>query len=48
LIEIADKLLPEEQLPVGLEESGWTVRSNRPRGTRTGQSKHETGGENTK
>jgi hypothetical protein len=48
LIEIADKLLPEEQLPVGLEESGWTVRSNRPRGNRTGQSKHETGGEKTK
>jgi hypothetical protein len=48
LIEIADKLLPKEQFKVGLEESGWTVRSNRPRGTRTGQSKHETGGENTK
>lgn len=48
LIEIADKLLPNEQFPVGLEESGWTVRSNRPRENRTGQSKHETGGENTK
>jgi len=45
LIEIADKFLPKEQFPVGLEETGWTVRSNRPRGTRTGQSKQETGGE---
>lgn len=48
LIEIADKFLPKEQFPVGLEESGWTVRSNRPRGNRTGQSKQETGGEKTK
>jgi len=48
LLEIADKLLPKEQFPVGLEESGWTVRSNRPQGTRTGQFKHETGGEKPK
>lgn len=48
LLEIADRLLPKEQFPVGLEESGWTVRSNRPRGTRIGQSKHETGGEKTR
>lgn len=48
LLDIADKLLPKEEFPVGLEESGWTVRSNRPRGNRTGQSKQETGGEKQK
>ena len=42
LIEIADKLLPKEQFKVGLEESGWTVRSNRPPWrNKTGQSKDE-------
>jgi hypothetical protein len=48
LIEIADKLLPKEQFLVGLTETGWTVRSNRPRGNRTGQSKQKTGGEKPK
>jgi len=48
LIEIADKLLPKEQFKVGLEESGWTIRSNRPRGTKTGQSNNKTGGEKPK
>ena len=42
LLGIADKLLPKEQFQVGLEESGWTVRSNRPPWrNKTGQSKDE-------
>lgn len=45
LLEIEDKLLPEDRFEVGLEETGWTVRSNRPPWrTKTGQSKPKTGG----
>ena len=47
LLEIEDKLLPEERFMVGLEETGWTTRSNRPRGKKTGRSNQQTGGEET-
>lgn len=45
LLEVADELLPEEQFMVGLEESGWTIRSNRVRGSKAEESKQGYGGE---
>ena len=49
LTEIVDELLPKEQINVGLEETGWTIRSNRPPWrSKTGRSNKKTGGEKPK
>ena len=47
LVEVEDKLLPQDKFSAGLEETGWTTRSNQPprEPKQTGQSRQQTGGE---